>query len=512
MADEAAAGATAYNERAAGLQMEMDNLRKNRALDALERIYGPTAGDPEDAQKNQNYLTSMQQDPLRTQGLALGNTAQDLGNQGAAISNRTAGANGDTAAALRAAQFLKLHANPDGSIGPDAINQVLTPENAQLFGMDPAHLDPTKQIFGSVHGAGAVDHIIQALQAGGAGQLQGSAQYGTDPATGAPVEILHTKSGQTIVRPLQGGATPTILTNAGTSAFRATTGRQNAGTAAFNAGVRANNSEFGSPSGALSPDAAVPTQPVAPPAPTLQTGGISPAAIDMLIKKHGGVDGAIAATADMPNGDNIAKAIADRFEQTQGRSAAATPQPAAIPPDSLFAKLPPKGRNEAIGGAQNIVNQASNLQTINTLLDSVDSQIGAYTTGGGSLLDKIPGTGATDLKANLTSLKAAGLTAWINSLKNSKGQTGIGRVLQSEANAAMAMFGNMEQDQSAHQLQFHSQLFRRAVNNLYQHAQQAFHAQYGVAPEAALGVPPVSTTPASSRPTAPAGWSIKVVK
>lgn len=504
MADEAAAGATAYNERAAGLQMEMDNLRKNRALDALERIYGPTAGDPADAQANQNYLASTQQDPLKTQGMALGNTAQDLSNQGAAISNRTAGASADAAGAYRMAQMLRAQANEDGSIPPDVLQKTLTPDVLQTFGVDPAHNAQLLQILGSAHGADALDHISQALL--GPQKTVGGVAYGTD-ASGHPVVILNTATG-TIQRSLN-GTTPTTVQNAGTSAFRAATGRQQAITAAGRLGLAAGNAEFP----ALAPGATGPTQPIAPPAPPLQTGGISPAAIDMLIKKHGSVEDAIAATTDMPNGDNIAKAIADRWTQTHGQGGAtATPQPAAIPSDSLFAKLPPKGRNEAIGGAQNIVNQASNLQTINTLLDSVDTQIGAYTTGGGSLLDKIPGTAATDLKANLASLKAAGLTAWINSLKNSKGQTGIGRVLQSEANAAMAMFGNMEQEQSAGQLRFHSQLFRRAVNNLYQHAQQAYHAQYGVAPEAALGVAPVSTTPASNRPAAPAGWSIKVVK
>lgn len=546
MADEASAGVEAFNQRSAGLQMEMDNLRKNHAFNALATVYGPIAGDPERAQATENYFNSVQQDPLKTQGLALNNQATDLSNQGTAIANRTAGANQDTSAALRAAQFLKLHANPDGSINPDAISSVLTPQNAQLFGMDPAHLDPMKQLLGGVQGAGAVDHIISALQAGGAGQLQGSVQYGTDPTTGAPIEILHTKSGQTIVRPISGGATPTILTNAGTAAFRAQTGRQNAGTAAFNAGVHANNSEFGSPDGATAPGtppvgarapaAAAPAPvPLVSPTVNAMTNGVPNKTLDKLLSDNGGTDAAIMAAMagtpgttasgrpmttgainpDSPRGQRLAAAITARAaalvkEQNGGTpnpndpaNQAAPLAPAAVPPTSLFAKLPPKGHNEAISTAQGIVNQATNLQTINTLLDSVDHQIGAYTAGGGSLLANIPGTGAVDLKANLASIKAAGLTAWINSLKNGKGQTGIGRVLQSEASAAMAQYGNMEQDQSASQLRFHAQLFRRAVNNLFAHSQSAFHAQYGVKPEDALGVAPVSTAGAPPTPAAP---------
>lgn len=512
MADAALEGAQAYNTRATGFAAEQDNWRKQKAMDALTNIYGPIAGDPTDAQANQNYLTSTQMDPLKVQAAQNEVQAGTLANQGTEIKNRTAGSNQDNAAALRAAQFLKLHANPDGSLNPDAVSSVLTPENAQLFGMDPAHLEPMKQLLSTPNGAGAIDHIISALQSGGSGQLQGSVQYGTDPHTGAPVEILHTKSGQTIVRPISGGATPTILTNAGTAAFRADTGRQNAGTAAFNAGVKANNSEFGAPDGAVAPGAAPPAPavaaPAAPAAPTKPTGGLAltPASIKQFIQSNGSVDAAIAATATMPRaaGDAAARAIADYASKNPSTAAApAKPVANTIPPDSLFAKLPPKGRQEAVGGATALANQATNLQTINTLLDSVDHQIGSYTAAGGSLLNRLPGTAATDLKANLTSLKAAGLTAWINSLKNTKGQTGIGRVLQSEATAATSIFGNMEQDQTADALRFHAQLFRRAVNNLYQHAQDGYHAQWGVTPDQVLGTPPLSTTPVAPARAAP---------
>lgn len=284
-----------------------DNLRKAHAFNALENVYGPIAGDPARAQATQNYFNSVVQDPLKTKGLALQNDATQLSNEGTAISNRTAGSNQDAAAALRAAQFLKLHANPDGSINPDAINQVMTPENAALFGMDAAHLDPTKQLFGSVQGAGAVDHIISALQSGGAGQLQGTVQYGTDPNTGAPVEILHTKNGQTIVRPVQGGVTPTIVTNADTGIRRAATGQQTADTAAFNAGVGANNSPYGSPTGALMPGANQTTVPGGTPSAKLA---------DVNTKRANALSGLIERTDAVPGIIDQAAALIPKLSQS----------------------------------------------------------------------------------------------------------------------------------------------------------------------------------------------------
>jgi hypothetical protein len=110
------------------------------------------------------------------------------------------------------------------------------------------------------------------------------------------------------------------------------------------------------------------------------------------------------------------------------------------------------------------------------------------------------------LKANLATLKAQGLMAWIGSLKNAQGQTGIGRVLQSEANAASNLYGNMEQDQSAKQLAFHAQLFRQTVNKLYQHANQSYTAFYGVAPHVAAGTEDPMTPAPAGGGTLPAGW------
>jgi hypothetical protein len=94
-------------------------------------------------------------------------------------------------------------------------------------------------------------------------------------------------------------------------------------------------------------------------------------------------------------------------------------------------------------------------------------------------LAHLPGSQATNIKRNLETIKAQGLMSWIASLKNSQGQTGIGRVLQSEANTAQALYGNMEQDQDAHQLKYHLQLFRRSVNSLLDHAETGFRTFYG---------------------------------
>jgi hypothetical protein len=165
-------------------------------------------------------------------------------------------------------------------------------------------------------------------------------------------------------------------------------------------------------------------------------------------------------------------------------------------PQALFNRLPPKGRQQAIGAASQIVNQGTQLNSSLQVLNQVDKQISPYTAGSGSLLKSLPGSAQADLKANLATLKAQGLTAWINSLKNGQGQTGIGRVLQSEANAASNLFGNMEQDQSAKQLQFHAQLFRQAVTRLYSHANSAYQQQYGVLPHEAAGTSDPMAPPA----------------
>lgn len=80
MADAALEGASAYNVRQQGLNQALLDERKTKAYNALHAIYGDIAGDPASAQADQNYLTATQQDPLRTQSLALANAGTGIAN------------------------------------------------------------------------------------------------------------------------------------------------------------------------------------------------------------------------------------------------------------------------------------------------------------------------------------------------------------------------------------------------------------------------------------------------
>lgn len=425
--------------------------RRAAAYNALSKAYGPAvADDPTNAFKAAQASAEI---PLAPQ------VAQTAASQGQAnlqqsqIANTTASNTQQQLAAYRAAQILKSQAGPDGTIPSDAYDKVVRP-NAALLGIDPAHVDQFGQLLAQPGGVQHLDQISQALI--GPTKVTGAATYGVGP-DGKPVAITKDQYGN-IHQTSLGDTTPTqVVTaqtgqkNAGTRQFVAQTGRINAGTAQAREGVYANNSTFGGP--------------VAGGGGTAAPGG-APAA--------GGPVTAVQAN-----------------------------------PQALFNRLPPKGKNAAIGQATSIVNQGTNLGNTNQILGNVLKQISPYTAGTGSLLKDLPGTQQADLKANLATLKAQGLMSWIASLKNGNGQTGIGRVLQSEANAASNLYGNMEQDQSAKQLAFHAQLFQQTVNKLYQHSNSAFKAMYGVAPHEAIGTDEPNT---SGAPALPGGWKYLGVK
>lgn len=77
--------ASAFAQGQEAAQLATDNWRKNQAMQSLENIYGPIAGDPEDATKLQNYNYLQQADPLRLKALELGNTGADIENQQAGV-------------------------------------------------------------------------------------------------------------------------------------------------------------------------------------------------------------------------------------------------------------------------------------------------------------------------------------------------------------------------------------------------------------------------------------------
>ena len=444
-----------------------DQERKTEAYNALKNAYGPAiAYSPEGAFNAAKASVAEQTIPTEVAKQKADLLTQNLQN------TETAG-NQQRLAAYRATQMLASQAGQDGSIPADAYDKIVRP-NASLLGIDPEHVDQFGQLLSQPGGVAYVNHVAQALI--GPTKVTGNVSYGLD-ANGQPVAITRDQYGNVHQQSL-GGTVTTQQQNATTSVNRLTNterhqgvteaqgntrlgiAQQNANTNAYNAGVRANNTTFGAPAGALPGD----NRP----------------------------------SANFGGGNALPKPSTDLI-------GAGNPPGSTTAPAPLFNRLPPKGKQQAIGNANQIVNAGTQLQTTNTILDRVQQQISPYTAGTGSMLKDLPGSAQADLKANLKTLSAQGLTAWIQSLKNSSGQTGIGRVLQSEANAAMTLFGNMEQDQSAKQLQLHAQLFRQTVNRLYQHQKQAFSAMYGVQPHEAIGTedPMAAPPPAGGLPQ---GW------
>lgn len=451
--------------------------RKTLALGAARKQYGDVFADPEVAKSAQEYGFNALNDPLK---LAQSKASTD------SMQATTAKTKQDTAfeasdhqrlMQYRALSALEGSVDPKtGSVDPDAFDAIIGP-NAEALGLgDPQHAAALKAAMTAPGGAAHISTTRQALI--GPTKVSGAPVVAQD-AKGNSVLINRDQYGNTTQETLADGLTPVAQQRADTGQQNADTSlgrldvsklnaaerkaydlikgkiaQQNANTSARGEDLRANNSVFGQ-SGA---------EPAAPAGPAAGPGAANPQA-------PGGVTGA----------------------------------PGTVAP--LFNSLPPKGRQAAIGQAQQIVNQKNNLTTVNALLDQVDKQITPWTAGAGSSLSVLPGGIQKDLKANLETLKAQGLTAWIQSMKNAQGQTGIGRVLQTEANAAMNLYGNMEQDQSAKQLAYHAALFRKAVNNLYATAHSGFKTMYGSDPEAvlSLGNDKEQAAPAAAAPAKAAG-------
>jgi hypothetical protein len=411
--------------------------RRTDAYNALKQAYGPAiADDPANAFNAVKANVAQQ-----TAGTQVQQSQEDL--------RKSKLANSDTAneqqrmAAYRAAAILKGSAGADGTVSPDIYDK-LVGQNAGLLGIAPEQVGPLREMLTQPGGAGHLDAFMQGMV--GPTKVTGATGYGTD-ANGNPVAIVRDQYGNIHQQGL-GGTTPVQQQranqgqqNADTNQQKLPIAQQNANANSYRARVYGNNSTYGA-------------------------GGGAPY-------------GAAAAPNAAPTG-------------------AAAPNAPGKPLPSRIDQLPPKGRQQVLGQADQIVNAGSILGTTNQIIDTVANQISPYTAGTGSLLKNMPGSSQADLKANLKTLAAQGLTSWIASLKNQQGQTGIGRVLQSEANAAMTLFGNMEQDQSAKQLSFHLGLFKQTVNRLYQHQQQAFSTMWGVKPHEALGVPdPTAPAPSS---------------
>lgn len=72
--DPSTATSNAFNMAVAQGQLFNDTLRKNMAFNALAKVYGPIAGDPDTATKLQAYSHAQQMDPLLVQNQQLTNT------------------------------------------------------------------------------------------------------------------------------------------------------------------------------------------------------------------------------------------------------------------------------------------------------------------------------------------------------------------------------------------------------------------------------------------------------
>lgn len=460
MADEfASARDSAYNNIGA----MTDTERKTAAYNALNSVYGPaiaydptaannaavadvttqTRNDKIDASHQKNAADKALVDQYGVQAGDPEAAASDLKTQADANEQKRL-------ATFRGLKILQNSVDPStGAVPGDVYDKVLG-TYGPVLGMKPEDIASLKQQVTAPGGGAHLDSYAQALIGptivAGAGQVVKN-EDGTNSI------IRFDKYGNPIATDL-GAKTvaqqraDTGNMNAQTGQYRAQTGRLAEQTGQFRAATTANNSLFGS-GGATLPGG----------------GGAGPG---------GGGNTLPAPSVDLIHAGN------------PPGSKTAAPQ---IDPKSLFATLPPKGRQQAIGQATQITQQANQLQNTNTIIDSAIKKVQPATAGTGSLLKDLPGSQAADLRANLTTLKANGQMAWIASMKNSAGQTGVGRILQSEAKNAEVLYGAMEQDQSAKQLLFHMQLFKTAVNKLYATSRQGFQAQWGVSPEAAMGLP-----------------------
>lgn len=179
--------------------------------------------------------------------------------------------------------------------------------------------------------------------------------------------------------------------------------------------------------------------------------------------------------------------------QSAGAAPATAGQSSQAGGPAAFANLPPKGRQLALTSAQGIVNGSQQLASIDDQITNISKLVGPMSIGMGSMTAGIPGSPANNLHAALSTLRSQGLTAWLNSLKNASGSTGIGRVLQSEAAAAQNSFGALEQSQSEEQFRYHLGIFQSRIHQLQANAEQAFKQQYGTDPYSAMGLPAGAT-------------------
>ena len=341
--------------------------------------------------------------------------------------------------------------------------------------------------------------------------------------------------------------TPVQGITAGASQQRANAATENANTAAYSAGVRGNNSNYGAGPGAPqlgTPGVGAGGHFVIPPGGATQFSPAMGAMASDIVKSFPGTQitsgprttaqnqaaGGAANSAHLSGnaadfhippgttGPQFAQEIQQKYPGAkvlyEGPGAdhstaphvhvELTPQatPAAGSNAPLFDRLPPKGQQVALDSARGIVNSNQQLQSIDGQIDNIKTMIGPFSVGLAAATSRVPGTPAHNMQAALDTLRAQGLTSWLQSMKNSAGQTGIGRVLQSEASAAQASFGALDQGQTEDQFRYHLGIFQQRVHQLQTTAETAFSHQYGRDPYSALGVPNPTGGPGGPSSTA----------
>jgi hypothetical protein len=429
MADLTAQGIQAFGALA-------DQSRKRMAYNALVQSFGPQAADPEawgqsvSAQKAAAELPYAGQQAAerlkQTQAATASTEATTAETQQSTLLKAQ---QSQREAQFRALKMLQSSVDPEtGGVTKEAFDTNVR-ANAATLGLDPAHIEPLYQQLSTPGGAKHMDAMEQALIAPSA--ATGAPQIARD-AEGNTVAVRFDKYGNPIQTNL-GGLTTTAQQNADTGVARqAEKERQDkllnqlaAGrlsVAQYTAAVRGANAQY-------TPDTAGP---------------------------GGGTSSSPPATAGAQPGESA-------------------------PAPAYFDRLKPgtKAYDTAISGAQQIGGSKQNLDNATAIMDSMETQIKPYTTGAGSLMKNLPGTLAKNLERNSETLNAQAAQAVLQGMKNTQGQTGLGRILQAEYKNFTAMYGNLAQDQTSTQYSYHLDLLRRSLNRMFDIQREGYQKRYG---------------------------------
>lgn len=452
-----------------------DQARKASAYNTFAAAHGPVAAygliNPEAAQESQNYLLRGQTDPIAVQ-----QAAATLAGTQAQTGLAQAGAAKDTAITsslnftntkqqqLTDLGLLAANAGSDGSIDQNQALAYLRKHGSDInvdpdqYGAiaarlaQPHQLDKAGNPIPGTSGLDALNNYRQGLT--GAAKATGNMQIIRGP-DGNPIVLQNSGLGVKETE-LPAGSTTAPLLQASTAQARegvyaaddpikAAADLLRAKGYIVNIGREANNSPYG-----LAPGTSLPSLP----------------------------------------GDNISSA------NFGGGNALPRPSTDLIgagnPPGSRTVGAPPPLTGKPLatrtGQAQVINNADTNFNTASQVINQLEQQAGAYTTGAGSWGDWLRGSQAANLRANAAALRGQVGNAIISSMKNAQGQMGF-RMTQQEFKTLTDSLGALGTEQSADQFKQHLGYVRNALQNFNQTMHAGFQTQYGTTPRAALGLP-----------------------